>query len=92
MFTKKYLFKVAKAIDNNFIGSESTFSCDKNNDYFQLTTNRCDAASIIRAYHNGNKLTVINRIGPDVDDWTEIHKDTYERISQIAFNDAFISR
>ena len=82
MITKDYLFSLAKTVDNNFIGSEYTFTCDKIKDHFLLTTNKCDGASLIRVYPNITGITVM-RLGPDTEDWAEIHQATYERISKL---------
>lgn len=85
--TEEFLLKIAKVIDNSFIGSEETFSCLRYIGYYLLTTNKCDDASQIRVYTNDeNMLTKITRLGPDTDGYIEVKEATYKRICMLNNN------
>lgn len=78
--TQKDWLKLAKCIDNNFIGSEKSFTATRYRDFYNLNTNRCDDCSVVRVYYIGNYVTKITRLADDVETWAEIHQDTYKRI------------
>lgn len=80
---KELLYEIAKIIDNDFIGSEETFTCDFIDGYYYLNTNKCDWCSIVRVYFDGNKITKITRLCDDTDGWQEIHENTMARVKNI---------
>lgn len=79
---KDALFAIAKIIDNNFIGSEKTFTANKLMGRIHLTTNKCDWVSLINVFHNNTIVTSIQRVADDTDGWQEIHYRTAEKIIQ----------
>lgn len=83
MITEEHLFKIAMIIDNDFIGCEETFTCEKHDRYYVLTTNKCDWSSIIRVYYECDEIVKITRNGYDTESFQEIHESTYEKIKQL---------
>lgn len=74
------LFKIAKIVDNEFIGTDKTFDAHKYDDHFNLSTNVCDNASMIRVYLQDDEVTKIERLGPDTEGWELIQPKTFERV------------
>jgi len=71
------LFKIAKIIDNDYIGKRNTFNVTERKDYYYLSSGICDEASMIRVYFSGK----ITRLGPDTGTWQEIHRETYKNVN-----------
>jgi len=82
MLTKDQFYEIAKIIDNEFINSYKTFSCDRClNKYNLLTTNKCDFASTIIVYCDNEKITNITRCGDDTSGYETIHENTINNIN-----------
>ena len=84
VFSKKDFFEIAKIIDNNFIGSEETFTAERKNGYYYLTTNKCDDCSCIRVFCEIGSINIdsIDRIGSDTNAYQEIHKETALKVKK----------
>ncbi len=84
VFSKKDFFEIAKIIDNNFIGSEETFTAERKNGYYYLTTNKCDDCSCIRVFCEPISINIdnIDRIADDTDGYEKIHKETALKVKK----------
>ena len=80
--TEEQLFVVAKIIDNEYIGSEKTFISKRLQGYWFLSTNKCDMASNIKIWEKNNKISSIQRLGPDTEGWQDIQPGTWGRIEK----------
>ena len=71
-------------IDNNFIGSEETFTAERKNGYYYLTTNKCDDCSCIRVFCEPRNINIdsIDRIANDTDGYEKIHKETALKVKK----------
>jgi hypothetical protein len=78
--TNEDYYMIAKIIDNEFIGTEKTFTASKLLNRVRLSTNNCDFASFINIFHDNVKITSIKRLGEDTDSWKEICNETYQII------------
>lgn len=80
-----FLYDVAKVVDNDFNGTIDTFTIKKRDNYFYLTTNRCDWASLIRVYFTKGErgISKVTRLCDDTDGWQEIQPETYDRIKDL---------
>lgn len=76
--------RLAGHIDNGFLGSEKTFSAERRNRYYYLTTNTCDDVSMVRVYCQIGVAGIdkIERLGEDTEGWQEIHPNTYKRVEK----------
>lgn len=84
VFSKKDFFEIAKIIDNNFIGSEETFTAERKNGYYYLTTNKCDDCSCVRVFCEPRSINIdsIDRIGSDTNSYEQIHKETALKVKK----------
>ena len=84
VFSKKDFFEIAKIIDNNFIGSEETFTAERKNSYYYLTTNKCDYCSCIRVFCDIGSVNIdsIDRIANDTNGYEKIHKETALKVKK----------
>lgn len=83
MLTKEQFYEVAKIIDNEFIDSFKTFSCDRSLDkYNLLVTNKCDWASSIIVYSDYKSILDITRCGDDTHGYERLHKTTICNINK----------
>ncbi len=73
---------LATRIDNNYIGSEKTFTAERKNGYYYLTTNKCDNASMIKVFTNVVGIYKITILGEHTEGWEEIQKGTYENVKR----------
>lgn len=74
-------FEIAKIIDNEFIGTEKTFTANRYSTYYAIHTNQCDYASVIKVYYAGNQISEIFVLHSGVDGFTPIHGHTKDRIN-----------
>lgn len=81
-FTQEQWRILATRIDNEYIGSEKTFTVERKNGYYYLNTNRCDSAGMIKVYTNGIGIEKITILGEHTEGWDEIQKGTYENIKR----------
>ena len=82
--TKEDFYEIAKIIDNDFIGAKKFFICQYDNKYkrYDLTTNKCDEASLIRVYNNGT----IERMSYDTEGFKKINQTTYYNVFEWVLN------
>ncbi len=80
--TQEQWRRLASRIDNEFTGSEKTFTAERKNGYYFLTTNKCDWASFIKVYTNGIGIDKITILGNHTDGWDEIQKGTYKGVGK----------
>lgn len=84
LLTTEMWLKIAKLIDNDFIGSEDTFTCNRitRNDksYNYLTTNKCDYTSCIRVFSDMENITSIQRISEDTIGYEKVSDFTLQKI------------
>lgn len=76
-------FEIAKIVDNDYIGSHSSFKAKRSmSGVWHLSTDRCDSASLIKVYDNaGNgELSLVERLGPDTEGWQEVTEITFDKI------------
>jgi hypothetical protein len=75
-------FNIAKIIDNDFIGSEKSFTAERKKDYVYLTTNKCDDCSSVKIYCEPRSINIskIERLGSDTEGFQEIQNETYLKI------------
>lgn len=81
-FTQEQWRILATRIDNEYIGSEKTFTAVRKNGYYYLNTNRCDSAGMIKVYSNGIGIDKITILGEHTEGWDEIQKGTYGNIKR----------
>ena len=81
-FTQEQWRILATRIDNDYIGSEKTFTAERKNGYYYLTTNKCDSASIIKVFTNGTGIDKITILGEHTEGWDEIQNGTYGNIKR----------
>ena len=81
-FTKEQWRKLASKIDNEFIGSEKTFTVARKNGYYYLSTNKCDYAGFIKVYTNGVGIDKITILAEYTDGWDEIREKTYDNVKR----------
>lgn len=86
---KEHLFEIAKFIDNDFIGTDKTFTADRNSAGFYLTTNKCDNCSLVRVHISGDSIIKIERIADDVKTWKGLHINTIKRINEYLIQSGF---
>lgn len=79
--SKETWFEIAKIIDNEFIGTEKTFTSNRYSKYYAISTNKCDYASAIKVYWDGNQISEIKVLHSGVDRFTSIHGHTKDRIN-----------
>lgn len=72
------LYEIAKLIDGDYVGASDTFTVKNNSDLIYITTDKCDDASMIKIYRNGN----IKRLGPDTTGWVCLQPETIRRINK----------
>jgi len=77
---KETFYEIAKLVDNDFIGSEKTFTYSRFIGYALLSTNRCDEASMIRVYTDRVTVFKIERNGPDTDGYESIQEFTKKKV------------
>jgi hypothetical protein len=79
--TQEQWLRLAVIIDTDFIGSEKTFTAEKINGYYYLTTNKCDHASTIKVFEPdllGNYRII--RDAEDTDGYKEISLYIYKKV------------
>lgn len=84
--SKANWLRIACRIDGDFIGSDNNFSCDKTPEFYFLTTNLCDEASLIKVFVNNiyeDGIIKIERLGFDTNGWEEIHSMTYKSVQEM---------
>lgn len=79
-FKKEDWFKLAVIVDKEYKGKEDVFEVINNKRHHTLSTDSVDNCNVIRVCFEDGLITKIVRIGPDVDSWTEVTQNTYERI------------
>jgi len=84
VFSKNDFYNIAKIIDNNFIGSEETFTTERKKGYYYLTTNKCDDCSFVKIFSQIGNINIdkIERLGSDTDGFEEIYPKTYDNVKK----------
>lgn len=80
--TEDQLYEIAQIVDNDYNGTRKTFTAKRYATFWSLTTNVCDSASLIRVYETNNKISTIERLGPDTERWQPITSATWGKIEK----------
>lgn len=88
--TDEILFKIAKIIDNEYIGKDKTFSVKKVRGCYKLSTNVCDYAYFIKVFvEEEDKIKSILVLGEDTEDYQPIQPTTMQKV--MAYLDSLIN-
>ena len=80
--TTDILYEIAKRVDNEYSGKRNVFRATKVRSCWHLSTTTCDWCNYIKVWEHNNKISSIERLGADVEDWTPIQPTTMARIEQ----------
>lgn len=80
---KEILFEIAKIIDNEYIGKERTFQANRHKaGYWWLSSGKCDMSGFIKVWEKNNKVSSVEYLGPDDEDWRPITNHSWARIEK----------